>query len=80
MVFVMVSSHPLGDLFEHDLGGTAADGLDTGIARHAFHGCFPHIAHTAMELDTVVKHAVYQLATIGLDHRYFFDAIAARGI
>ena len=39
-----------------------------------------YIAHAAVELHAIREHSVHELATVGLDHRHLFHAIAARSV
>jgi hypothetical protein len=55
-------SQPLCHLLEHHLGGAAADGLHAGIPRHALDDRTVHVAHAAVELQTVVHHLVDERA------------------
>src|SRR6267378_8067928 len=71
---------PLRDLFQHHLGGAAADRLHARVARHALDGRLAEIPRTAVELQAVVHHFVHQLAAVGLHHGHFFHAVLALGV
>src|SRR3546814_2427946 len=53
----------------HDLGGTAADRVDAGVACHALDLAVAQVTGTAMELHAVIGDGIDQFAAERLDHR-----------
>lgn len=59
---LVCKSEALGDLFQHQFGRATTDGLDAGIAGHAFDRCTPHVAGSTVKLQTVIHNFIDEVA------------------